>query len=312
MRFLRYAWPAILLVAAILSPSLTVTITLLIGALLSLALITPKILEPTLNRTRRHLLFTAAAGELLIFICLLSGQLDITVARNYALLVLIAAAPLGLELTLAWLLHLKHKHESETIRTAIGYAGEDAHALTAIIGLSLLGTLIFDIPPALSAMQLLFITCVARPLLSGRALQATPHKVDQLWRVLFTSLTVYGSFIFFFIRHYIEPHYADSINPVTWQATTLALAVFVACQAALLVFNPRAPKVIVYRSLVLLGLALVVSYLPLTQDYLMTAGLAAADWVWVIIAGLFYTSLCLLQRQSALHSRKSVIALHRN
>lgn len=322
---LRYTWSVLLIVAAILSPDLATTITLLIagGANVILALLRQKrltgvtknvpsvALERSLARLQKQLIALACIAELIIFIALLLNGLDITVARNYALLVLVALAPLGLELELAAIIHAKHHKFSETVRTAVGYAAEDAHALLAVIGLSLLGTLVLHIPPALSTLQLLVITCIARPLLSGRALQATPHKVDQAWRVFFTSTVVYGSFVFFFIRHYLEPRYADTTNAIVWQATTVALVTFIACQAATLIFNPQAPKVTAYRSMALLAIVLFVVYWPGTQDYFMTAGLAAADWAWVIIAGLVYISLLLLRQQVSLHSRKSVLSLHR-
>lgn len=341
MRYVRYSWSVLLLVAAILAPDGLVTVTLLVAGSINLLLaasreqrlqrimhdladtlpfvFTPTqtskqsstALERSLQSLQKQLLLLAGLAELVIFTLLLLGALDLTVARNYALLVLVALAPLGLEAELAVLLRTAHKRTSETVRTAVGYAAEDARTLLAILGLSLVGTLWLQIPPALSVLQILIITCVARPLLSGRALQATPHKVDQRWRVLFSSLIVYGSFVFFFIRHYLDPRFADATNPVTWQATTVALLTFVACQAALLVLNPQAPKSAFYRAGLLLSILLVVAYLRFTQTYFMTTGPDPSDWLWITVAGLLYTALCLLQRYSRIHSRQEVLALHR-
>ncbi|MDB5169931.1 MAG: cation-transporting P-type ATPase [Candidatus Saccharibacteria bacterium] len=336
-RLLHYAWPLLLLVAAVLAPDVATTITLLVGAVAFAVLIllrnkgltkimdelaglianrgklqpTSSTLDRSLLRLHRHLLLLAGLAELVVFLVCVLGDLDITVARNYALLILLALAPLGLEMELAVLVRGRRKRSAESVSTALSYAVEDAYALLAILGLSLVGTLWLDIPPALSALQLLVITCVARPLLSGSTLQRAPHRTDRRWRIFFATFTVYGTFIFFFIRHYLEPRFADLTNPITWQATTVAMVTFIACQAIMLAFNPKAPKVIAYRLAILLTVVLGISYLPFVQDYLMTAGLAAADWVWVIIGSLFYAALCLLQYHTQAHSRQAVLELHR-
>lgn len=296
-RPLHYAWPLLTIIAAGLAPNLTTRLTLLFIALVYLLvlLFRGKKLEHNLLHIYRRLLLLAAAAELLIFVAVIVAGLDITIARNYALLALAALTPLGLEAELTVLLRARRQKTSETARTALSYATEDAYGLLVILGLSFIGTLVLHIPPALSVLQLLFITCIARPLLSGRLLQATPHTTDPRWRVAVTGVVVYGSFVFFFIRHYIEPSYADSINPVTWQATTVALLTFIACQAALPVFNPRAPRVVRYRAVALLATLLVAVYVPTLNRMLMTGGPDAADWVWIIIASLVYTALCLLQ-----------------
>jgi hypothetical protein len=322
----------LLLLAALLAPDPATTITLLVAGIVTicLALLRERrlarlaneladllalkgqttaaktSLERTLQGVRRQLLLLAVVGELVIVGAFLFANLDITVARNYTLLLLVALAPLGLELELAALIHIRHKRSSETVRTAVGYAVEDARTLLIVVALSFAGTLWLHIPPALSALQMLFITCIARPLLSGRTLQATPHKNEARWRILFASCTVYGSFVFFFIRHYINPRFADTINPVTWQATTVALLVFVACQAILPLFNPKAPKIAVYRLLALLGGLVAVSYTPFLQSYFMTASPDAADWVWILIGGLFFAALVLLRQYSAQYNRKRI------
>lgn len=334
-RLQHYAWPLLLLVAAWLAPNMATRFTLaVIGVAYGILILfrnrsltrimqelsgliqgrgpaapTSSTLDRSLLRLHRHLLLLVAAAELLIFVITILGQLDVTVARNYALLTLAALATFGLEMELAVLVRSRRKRSSESVSTALSYATEDAYTLLAIIGLSLAGTLWLHIPPAQSVLQIVFITCVARPLLSGSALQKAPHRGDRRWRVLLAAFTVYGSFIFFFIRHYLEPRYADAINPVTWQATTVAMTTFIGCQAILLALNPSAPKILTYRLGILIGALLLVAYLPLLQDYLMTAGLTTFDWLWVILASLMYAALCLLQYQSQQHSRKTL--LHR-
>jgi hypothetical protein len=334
-RLLHYSWPLLLIVAALLAPDVATTITLLIAATVFGVLVllrnknltrimdelanlianrgklkpTSSTLDRSLLRLHRHLLVMAAAAELVVFLVCVLGNLDITVARNYALLILVALSTLGLEMELAVVVRGQRKRSAESVSTALSYAIEDAYALLAIIGLSLIGTLWLHIPPALSALQIIFITGVARPILSGSTLQTAPHRIERRARVIFTSAVVYGSFIFFFIRHYLEPRYADAINPVTWQATTMALVTFVACQTIMLAFNPKAPKVIAYRLVLLLGAVLAITYVPFMQDYLMTHGLATADWVWVIVSSVLYAALCLMQYYSHQHSRKSVLEL---
>lgn len=322
-----------MIIAALLAPDAATTITLLIAAgVFGVAVLlrnksltrimdelasliasrgalkpTSSSLDRSLLRLHRHLLLLAAVAELVVFLTSILGNLDITTARNYALLILVSLSTLGLELELAVVVRGQRARSAESVSTAISYALEDAYALLAVIGLSLAGTLWLHIPPALSALQILFITLVARPLLSGSILQTTPHRIERRTRVFFTSIIVYGSFVFFFIRHYLEPRYADVVNPVTWQATTMAFITFIACQTILLAFNPKAPKVIAYRLALLLGAALLVTYLPVVQDYLMTGSLATADWVWVIVSGLLYAALCLLQYHSRKHNRKTLL-----
>jgi hypothetical protein len=336
MRYLRYAWSLLLLAAAVLAPDIPTTVTLAIAGLLTISLavwrekrmqtlvkdladtlsftrpqpVYTVALERTLLHVQRTMLTLVIIAELLIFAAVLFADLDITIARNYALLVLVALAPLGLEAELAALIRGRHTHSSETVRTAVGYATEDARTLLVIIGLSFIGTLWLHIPPALSALQILFITCVARPILSGRALQATQHKTDQIWRVAFTSLVVYGGFLFFFIRHYLDPQFADVTNPVTWQATTVAMLTFIGCQAALLVFNPKAPRAATYRGTLLLTIVIAACYTPFMQSFFMTAGPDAADWAWILIASLVFTSLYVLRIKARTDSRSSVLALH--
>ncbi|HEY1064401.1 MAG TPA: cation transporting ATPase C-terminal domain-containing protein [Candidatus Saccharimonadales bacterium] len=333
-RLLHYSWPLLLLIGAWLAPDTATTITLAIMGVVYGTFIlfrnrnltrimqelaglisgrgpaapTSSTLDRSLLRLHRHLLTLVVAAELVIFLASVLGHLDITVARNYALLTLVALATFGLEMELTVLVRGRRKRPSESVATALSYAAEDAYALLAIIGLSLAGTLWLHIPPALSVLQILFITSIARPLLSGSALQRAPHRSDRRWRVLLATFTVYGSFIFFFIRHYLEPRYADAINPITWQATTMAMVTFIVCQAIMLAFNPRAPKVITYRLGLLLGALLLVVYVPFLQDYFMSAGLAAIDWFWIIIASLVYAALVLLQYQSKMHSREAVLS----
>jgi hypothetical protein len=332
-RLLHYSWPLLLLVAALLAadPATTITLLIIAGAYAACILFrnknltrimdelsglitsrsklqpTSSTLDRSLMRLHRHLLVLAAAAELVVFLLSVLGNLDITVARNYALLILVALATPGLEAGLTVLVSGRRTRSAESVRTALSYATEDAYALLAIIGLSLVGTVWLHIPPALSALQILLITCVARPLLSGSILQAAPHRTDRRWRVFFTSAVVYGSFVFFFIRHYLEPRYADAINPITWQATTMALVTFIACQTILLAFNPSVPKVITYRLALLISAVLCVVYAPFLEDYLMVAGLAAADWAWVMIGGLLYAALCLVQYHSHQHSHRAVL-----
>lgn len=318
MHFTRYTWAMLLVVAAALAANLPTVLTLLLAGgcallltvgrekqlqrlvrdlsdLLSIPTSSGSIsLEQELSRVRRRMIALAAGAETVILLALLLGNLDITVARNYCLLALVALAPLGLEVTLALLVRSRHNRTSETVRTAVHYAIEDAYTLLLLLGLSLAGTLFLHIPAALSALQILLITCVARPLLSGRLLQAAPHQTDQRWRVLFGGLVTYGSFVFFFIRHYVNPRYADSINATTWQATSVALLTFVLCQALPLLLNPRLPRRTMWRTGLLTLLLCLAVYLPPLQHYFMTNGLTAADWAWVLIAGLVNVSLVLL------------------
>lgn len=336
-RLLHYSWPLLLVVAALLAADVPTTVTLLVLAVTYGVLIlmrnrnltrimteltdliaghrnpqpTSSTLDRSLLRLHRHLLVLAAAAELVVFLVCVLGNLDITVARNYALLIIVALATLGLEMELAVLVRGKRKRSAESVHTALSYASEDAYALLTIVGLSLAGTLFWHIPPALSALQILLVTCVARPILSGSALQTAPHQSDRRWRVFFVSAVVYGSFVFYFIRHYLEPRYADVINPVTWQATTMALITFIGCQAVMLAFNPKAPKVIAYRLALLLAIVLAAVYTSFMHDYLMTGSLAASDWVWAIIGSILFAAFCLIQYHSHQHSRKAVLALHR-
>lgn len=324
MRYLRYVWPALLLVAAALAPDMPTTVLLLVAGLLVILLAAlreqriarlisdlhtifpfrfnqPKTgvaIEQSLNRVRRQTLMLLIGGQLIVFVALLLGDLDITIARNYALLLLVTLAPLSLEILLAIILRQRRGDKSETVRTAIGFFTEDSRALLTIIGLSFVGTVWLYIPAALSALQVLFITCVARPLLSGKSLQATLHKNEHRIRITLTAFVVYGSFIFFFIRHLIDPRYADSVNTVTVQATTVALLVFIATQAVLLAFNPRAPRSTWYRLGMLLIVSLVAVYLPAANSFLMTQGPTAGDWAWVLIAALLYSALYYLGRSA--------------
>lgn len=336
-RVIHYSWPILLAVAAVLAPDVATAITLLVLAVTFAVLVlmrnkslthimeelsgliagrgmaqpTSSTLDRNLLRFHRHLLLLAALAEMIVFLCSITGGLDITVARNYALLILVALAPLGLEAELTVLVRGRRKRSSESVQTAFSYAAEDIYGVLGVLALSLIGTLWLHIPPALAALQILVITAVTRPILSGSALQTTPHRTERRWRIFFMIAMVYGSFIFFFIRHYLEPRYADVINPITWQATTVALFTFIVCQAVLVMFSPKAPKVVAYRLSLLLALLLGIAYIPFLQTYLMTASLDAADWVWVILSGLIYTALCLLQYHSKQHSRAVVLSLNK-
>ncbi len=332
-RLLHYSWPLLLGVAAVLAADVPTTITLIVAAIAYAVLIlmrnqsltrimteltdliaghrnpapSSSTLDRSLLRLHRHLLILAAAAELLVFLVCVLGNLDVTVARNYALLIIVALATLGLEMELAVLVRGRRKRSTESVHTALSYATEDAYALLTIVILSLAGTLFLHIPPALSALQIVFITCLSRPILSGSALQTAPHQGDRRWRVFFVSAIVYGSFVFFFIRHYLEPRYADVINPITWQATTMAMVTFIGCQAIMLAFNPKAPKVIAYRLALLLGTIAAVVYVPFLRNYLMTNTLTASDWVWAIISSILFAAFCLIQYHSYQHSRQSVL-----
>lgn len=314
---MRYIWSTFLLISAVLAPDAATALILVISGIITLLLAFSReqkvarlaaelsdilaikrksdsiALERSLGKEQRDMLALALVSLTIIFTALLFGWLDITVARHFALLVLVALAPLGLEIALAGLLRNKQKRGSETVRTAIGYAIEDARTLLVVIALSFIGTVWLAIPPALSALQVLFIIGVARPLLSGRALQALPNKADQAWRVGTTAFVVYGSYIFFYIRHYLEPQFADQTNVQVLQATTMTFLVFVACQAWLIFLEAK--KLPTKRLLVLLGGLIAVVSVPAIESLFRTYSLATDDWLWVILAASTYGAVHILR-----------------
>ena len=216
---------------------------------------------------------------------------------------------------------------------------DDASELVAVL-LGLAGHVMFHIPIAITAVQVLAIDIIAQlfPITAlgwdkaESALMHTPprnlhdHIVSRRSAMEFVSYGLlaaglaYGNFLLFFARHGISASHVATANVLYSSATILTYLTIVLCQFAnlLLVRSGEAPHfwsrylVSNKKLLIAFGFSLVcilnIIYNPVVRPYFGAGPLGALDWLLAIAAAAIYLAIRLLMRSTSKHARVTLTA----
>lgn len=216
----------------------------------------------------------------------------------------------------------------------------------AELGVVLIGLtcqVVFHIPAAITAIQILAIDVIAQifpvtalgwdpaqhELMKERPRDLHDHIINRRAVVQFIAYGLlsaglaYANFLLFFVRQHITPVYISPTSEVYQQATTLTYVTIVLCQFVNLLMlraDEREPFFSRYlwsnkRLLLAFGLSLycifMIIYSPLLRPYFSTRSISLGDWGMATLAAAIYLGISLLRRYDKKHTRKAVIALHR-
>jgi Ca2+-transporting ATPase len=213
--------------------------------------------------------------------------------------------------------------------------------ITVLLGLLGLATL--HIAPAISPIQILAIDVVAQilpitalgwdkplaKLMREKPRDLRDHIINRTavsGFIAFGALAAflaYGNFLLFFVRAHISPIFINTQVPIYHQATTLTYLTLVLCLYVYLFFERADTHGKFFTSylwsnkylLMAFGLSFVlignIIYNHWFQPYFGTQSLNFVDWLTALGAAGFYMALRLAQRHTRKHSRKAVVALHK-
>jgi Ca2+-transporting ATPase len=234
---------------------------------------------------------------------------------------------------------LTYKNITKAARSALTTNAAELGAV--LIGLTC--QIVFHIPVAITAIQILAIDVIAqifpvtalgwdpaqRELMKEKPRNLRDHIINRraIARFLFYGLLAaglaYGNFLLFFARRHISPVYISTTSPIYEQATMLTYLTIVLCQfmnLLLLRTDERERFFSKYlwsnkKLLLAFGASLVciliIMYSPIVQPYFSAGPLSIGDWILAVGAASLYLSISLLRHHDKKHSRKAVVALHR-
>jgi len=208
--------------------------------------------------------------------------------------------------------------------------------------ISLAGQIIFHIPAAITAIQILAIDVIAqmfpitalgwdkaqRGLMHDQPRKLGDHIVNTQSAaefLIFGALSAglaYANYLFFFARHHFSAIGIGLGNPVYYQATVLTYLTIVLCQFMnlLLVRSDEHESFFTgylwsnRKLLAAFGISFFcianMMYNPWIQPYFHAGPLTVADWLSAIACAAVYLGLRLMQRHTRKHTRHAVLKLH--
>ncbi len=212
-----------------------------------------------------------------------------------------------------------------------------------VVLISLAAQAIFHIPIAILAVQILAIDIIAElfpvtalgwdpaqgDLMHDRPRNLKDHIINRravgefIGYGLLAASLAYGNFMFFFERHSLSAVQFDTHSTLYAQATILTYLTIVLCQFINLLLvrtSDREPFFTRYlwsNKKLLIAFAasmfciLNIIYNPWVQPYFHAHALTIVDWACALLAATVYLLVRLFHRYSKKHSRKAVLALHR-
>jgi Ca2+-transporting ATPase len=217
---------------------------------------------------------------------------------------------------------------------------DNAGELITIL-ISLAATAIWDIPAAITAIQILAIDVIAQmfPITAlgwdpavGNLMREKPrslsdHIINRKTTIEFVSFGLlaaclsYGNYLLFFVRNNISPvHIGTHYGPYL-EASILTYVTLVLCQFMNLLLVRSRGQALISRYLwsnkkLLSAFAISffcianIVYNPLVQPYFGARPLTFIDWVSAVAMAALYTLIRLLHRHTKAHSGKRLIAKH--
>ena len=218
---------------------------------------------------------------------------------------------------------------------------DNASELIAIL-ISLAGQVLFHVPLAITAIQILAIDVIAQifpisalgwdkaraNLMHDRPRRLNDHILNAatvrefLMFGLLSALLAYANFLFFFARRGLGSAYIDTSSQLYAEATILTYLTLVFCQFMNLLlvradehesFFSRylwSNKKLLIAFCVSLFCIFNIIYNPIIQPYFHAGPLSLVDWLMALFAAGVYLGIRLLQRHTRKHTRQAVIKLH--
>ncbi len=206
---------------------------------------------------------------------------------------------------------------------------------------SLFAATVFHVPLALSVMEILAIDLIAelfpiaalggdkadRDLMNETPRNPTDHILntaailDLLWCGVLIGGFAFGNFLWFFHRHGVRAEHFNAASTLAMQATALTYLTIVLCQL-LNILQRRSRQGLFTRyqfhnkslwlaMLLSLFCVLNIIYNPWVAPYFKAGALGWADWGYALGAAAIFIAIREFQRYSGKHSRKAVLALHK-
>lgn len=299
--------------------------------------------ERTIIRGRVvHVAVGLGAGLLALYLLAPSARLNLMmVAISLGLVLLPVWAELQIKI---------HNYLEPSLKQSAAFRHNTAKALRTVLTaayalgfLTLIGgitLLTFNIGPAITPAQIALIGFLLIPAITATLLWDTPDtkRIKQAWRDRLTGRSAaldfigfglvaaglsYGNFLYFFSRNDISPSFMAMDTPLFLQATTVAWVTLTVCLVIQLFFERintheeiMSEYLIKNQPLLIgtAGLLVVISlaiYVPLLASITRSAPLGFVDWLMILLAGISFFAIRLVQRHTRQHSRHLVVALHR-
>ena len=234
---------------------------------------------------------------------------------------------------------LTYRNITKAARSALT---TNAAELGAVL-ISLVCQVVFHIPSAITAIQILAIDVIAqifpvtalgwdpaqRELMREKPRNLQDHIINRraiiefLCYGLLSAVFAYANFLFFFIRHQVSPVRINTSSELYQQATILTYLTIVLCQFVNLLFIRTDMREAFFsryllsnkRLLLAFGLSLFcilnIMYNPFVRPYFSAGPLSFIDWGTAIVAAMLYATISLFRRYDKKHTRKAVVKLHR-
>lgn len=209
-----------------------------------------------------------------------------------------------------------------------------AVAEMGLITIGVTAQILFGIPPALGAAQILCVTLLAAilPICLPRRYMAASRPVYQVqtmarrtmlgFGILAASIS-YAAFCLSFTWHALSPSHIDTGSSFYLEAASTAYATLVCCQLINVAFtrtgsSDRSRKtsrennaaLFIVGCSALFG-TLNLLYDPPLEHLFATAAIGITGWILVLCGATLYAAARLLQRYTHLHTRGAIIELHR-
>lgn len=278
-----------------------------------------------------RLTIVAIVMELLLLNVGQAGGWDWQTGLAFGLAIMAALLPAGLLPELALAGHFAPASRAAAISAKITrLALSDNLAATLLLLVSLAGMLVWHVPLALNALQILalYVLLMAAPFIAS-AWDTRPPSPDShrgagklLTFGITAALLAYANFLLFFARSALSPRFVDFHSPYLAKASSLALVTLLLCQLVnlfvvradehdrfltdYLTSNRRLLQALALSGFILLNML----YSPPLQAYFRTGPLSLIDWLAAFAAAGIYLGLRLLQRHTRRHSRRAVLSVH--
>jgi Ca2+-transporting ATPase len=231
----------------------------------------------------------------------------------------------------------------QNIKKAARCALTDNAGELLIILISLAGQTLFDIPIAITAIQILAIDIIAQMFpITALGWDGAQHKLmrDQPRNLhdhiinrqsvaefvgfgLLSAGLAYLNYLFFFVRHQVSPVHLYDHSSIYLQASILTYVTIVLCQFMnlMLVRSDKHEKLFtsyLWSNRKLLGAFAIsffcilnIVYNPWIRPYFGAGPLGLGDWLSAAFVAGIYLLVRIMQRHTRKHTRHAVLAMHR-
>lgn len=230
----------------------------------------------------------------------------------------------------------------QNIRKSARCAMTDNAGELMLIFASIIAGALFDVPTAITAIQILALDVIAQigplsalawdppqgELMTEKPRNLKDHIINRSAVIefagygLLAAILAYGNFLLFFARNHISPVHLSDTAPIYLQATVLTWVTVVLCQFMNLMLVRAnkdeyfftsylwSNKKLLYAFAFSFFCILNITYNPLLQPYFGSAGLSWGDWFFAVLAAIVYTAIRLIHRHSRKHTRKTIAHKH--